>query len=62
VLWPLLEEVEAEVVPGYGVEVVTIGVPVLAVGVAEFVLDVKATELADEEDGSSALPTIGIGL
>jgi hypothetical protein len=57
-----LEEVEAEVVPGYGVEVVTIGVPVLDVGVAEPVLDVKATELADEEDGSSALPTIEIGL
>jgi hypothetical protein len=43
------------------VEVVTIGVPVLDVGVAEPVLDVKATELADEEDGSSALPTRGIG-
>jgi hypothetical protein len=44
------------------VEVVTIGVPVLDVGVAEFVLDIKATELADEEDGSFALPMIGIGL
>jgi hypothetical protein len=57
VLWTS-EEVEAEVVPGCGVEVVTIGVP----GMAEPVLDVKATELADEEDGSSALPTTGIGL
>ena len=41
---------------------VTIGASVLDVGVAEPVLDIKATELADEEDGSSALPTRGIGL